>query len=200
MFEVELGAEAILMSRRSLCLLLLLLASAAGPCLANYSELGLCPVTPRQADLRPAAMAGLWYEQMRYFDPGFGARCTRWHLAPADTGDGALLLNETRLEAADGSLYETVEVLLPAGDRGQQLSSPRFDHIVVADTDYTRHAVLLLCRQHDGFNARTVVVLTRLREPEWLRVRATLDLLETFGLRVDRLVRTPQEDCPDDDQ
>ena len=129
---------------------------------------------------------------MRYFDPGFSARCTRWHLTRA--GDG-LKLNETRLDAEDDTLYETVETLRPVGDG--LLSSPRFDHIVVAATDYSDHAVLLLCRQYEEFNARTVLVLTRQRRPEKRRLQTLLERLQREGLRTDRLVRTPQDGCSD---
>ncbi|KAF0300634.1 hypothetical protein FJT64_026879 [Amphibalanus amphitrite] len=183
------------MERTSVCFVLLI--CTAGLCLANYSELGLCPSTPRQADLRPDRLAGVWYEQMRYFDPGFSARCTRWQLSRSDGDDGALRLNETRLDAVDGSRYETVETVRPAGGADQPLSSPRFDHIVVAATDYTAHAVVLLCRQHRGFHARTVLVLTRQRAPERRRLRALLDRLRADGLLVDRLVQTAQDNCPD---
>ena len=178
-------------------ILLFLVASAALPCGANYSELGLCPNAPRQADLRPARLVGVWYEQMRYLDPGFSARCTRWHLTRGSAAAGGeLKLNETRLDADDGSFYETAEILRPACDG--LLKSPRFDHIMVVATDYSNHSVIQLCRQYDSFHARTVLVLTRERQPQQRRLLALLKRLENEGLRTDRLVPTPQDGCPDE--
>ncbi|XP_037067839.1 apolipoprotein D-like [Pollicipes pollicipes] len=124
----------------------LLLLTAVSLCGANFSELGLCPQAPRQTDVAIGRLAGIWYEQMRYRDPGFRARCTRLVLTPL--ADGRVRINETRLDAADGSRYETADVARLDDGLLRTASS---DYMVIA-TDYRQHSMLQLCRQYRGFH------------------------------------------------
>jgi len=175
----------------------LLLPALLSAALANYSELGQCPQTPRQRRPALARLTGTWHEQMRYSDPGFRGRCVRLEVVPQP--GGAVLLNETRLESPDDTRYETADLALPPGDGSAPLlrsSRWAWQYLLVA-SDYTGHAVLQKCKQYPDFHARTVLVLTRQREADQDMLERMVERLGRQGLRTDRLVPTPQTDCPE---
>lgn len=169
----------------------LLLLTSAALAAAHVGELGPCPRSPRQADLQLVQMVGLWYEQMRYIDPGNPGNCTRLDVQP--TSDGKIQITETEVSLRDGNTYEK-KVKLAVTDDGL-LAAGTSDYMVV-DTDYTDYSVLQLCKSYQGYHARTLMVLTRERQVDRQRLQPRLQQLQSQGLHIKRLVPTPQDNCP----